>query len=122
MFGNGDVSAFGGSLSFVAALPDGRRFGVVIVPDEQYEGHSAAPAFRQHHGLPITPVVVRKYLPDYAGITWRAAEPTYFGRTEERGTNGKFRVGLLAGREGPDAATPAEMRGWLAANVYGLVQ
>jgi hypothetical protein len=121
MFGNGDVSAFGGSLSFVASLPDGRHFGVVIVADEQYEGHSPGPDFGQHHGLPITPLVVRKYLPDYAGITWRPAPPTYFGRTEERGTNGKFRVGLLAGKEGPDAATPEEMRDWLAANVYGLV-
>jgi hypothetical protein len=122
MFGNGEVSAFGGSLSFVAALPDGRHFGVVIVPDEQYEGRSAAPEFGQHQGMPITPVVVRKYLPDYEGISWRPAQPTYFGRTEERGTNGRFRVGLLAGREGPDAATPKEMRGWLAANVYGHVR
>jgi hypothetical protein len=119
-FGTGEVSAFGGSLSFVAALPDGRRFGVVISPDEQQEGPSAANGFGEHHGHPITPALVRKYLPVYAAITWRAAQPTFFGRTEERGTNGKFRVGLLAGGEGPDAATPAEMQGWFAAKVYGL--
>jgi hypothetical protein len=121
MFGNGDVSVFGRSLTFFAALSDGRRFGIVIAPDEQHEGPSAANGFVQHHGVPITAAVVRKYLPEYAGITWRAAQPTFFGRTEERGTNGKYRVGLLAGSEGPDAATPDEMRGWLAANVYGIV-
>ncbi len=98
MFGNGDVSVFGGSLSFFASLPDGRRFAVVILPDEQPEGPRAARDFSQHQARPITPAVVRSYLPDYAGITWRAAPPTYFGRTEERGTNGRFRVGLLAGR------------------------
>jgi hypothetical protein len=120
MFGNGDVSAFGGSLSFFASLPDGRRFGVVILPDEQQEGRRAARDFPQHHGRPITLNIVRSYLPDYAGIAWRPASPTFFGRTEERGTNGSYCVGLLAGGEGPDAATTDEMRSWLAASVYGL--
>jgi hypothetical protein len=120
MFGNGDVPVFGGSLAFFASLSDGKRFGVVISTDDQYEGTAVAADFSQHRGRPITPAVVRSYLPDYAGITWRPAQPTFFGRTEERGTNGRFRVGLLAGGEGPGAATPDEMRGWLAACVYGL--
>jgi hypothetical protein len=120
MFGNGDVPVFGGSLTFFAFLADGRRFGVVILPDDKQEGSSAAPAFLQHKGRPITAEVVRSYLPDYAAISWRPASPTFFGRTEERGSNGRFRVGLLAGGEGPTAATPDEMRGWLAINVYGL--
>ncbi len=121
MFGDGDVSVFGGSLNFFAFLPDGRRFTVVILPDEQDEVSCAASQFLQHQGLPITAAVVRSYLPDYAGIIWRPAPPTFFGRTEERGTNGRFRVGLLAGGEGPAAAKPREMREWLAANVYGVV-
>jgi hypothetical protein len=120
MFGKGDVSAFGGSLNFFAFLPDGRRFAVVILPDEQQEGACIARDFSQHDGRSITPTIVRSYLPDYAGIAWRHAPPTFFGRTEERGTNGRYRVGLLAGGEGPDAATTDEMRGWLAASVYGL--
>jgi hypothetical protein len=119
MFGNGDVPIFGGSLNFFADLPDGRRFGVVIVPDEQHEDPLAKRAFAKHHGQPITPAVVRSYLPDYAGISWRLASPTFFGRTEEWGTNGKFRVGLKAGGEGPGAVTLDEMRNWFAANVYG---
>ncbi len=121
MFGTGDVSVFGGSLTFFASLSDGRRFAIVILPWDQQEGPLAAGEFARHHGQPITPAIVRSYLPDYRAITWRPASPTFFGRTEDRGTNGKFRVGLLSGGEGPHAATPAEMRGWLAANVYGLV-
>lgn len=119
MFGNGDVSAFGGSLNFFAFLTDGRRFTVVILPDEQSDGASAARDFYQHHGRPITPTIVRSYLPNYDAIAWRPAPPTFFGRTEERGTNGMYRVGLLAGGEGPDTPTTGEMRGWLAASVYG---
>lgn len=120
MFGNGEASVFDGSLNFYVFLTDGRRFGVVIFPDERPEEPCAAPGFFRYHGQPITPAVVRSYLPDYAEITWRCAPPTFFGRTEERGTNGRYRIGLLAGKEGPDAATPDEMRNWLAVNVYGL--
>ena len=86
MFGNGDVPVFGGSLTFSAGLPDGRRFRIVILPDEQHEGSSAAPGFVRHQGLPITPAVVWEYLPDYARIAWRQGQPTFFGRTEERRT------------------------------------
>ena len=121
MFGNGDVPVFGGSLNFFATLTDGRRFSVVILPDEQFDDSRAARDFSQHRGRPITPAIVQSYLPDYGRITWRPALPTFFGRTEVWGTNGRYRVGLRAGGEGPDAAIPGEMQGWLAARVYGLV-
>jgi hypothetical protein len=118
MFGNGDVPVFGGSLNFFASLPDGRRFGVVILPDERESEPAPATAFTQYRNQPITAAIVRSYFPSYAEISWRPAPPTFFGRTEVRGSNGRFRVGLLAGGEGPNAATCDEMRTWFVTNVF----
>lgn len=121
MFGNGEASVYGGSLSFMAFLDDGRRLGIAIRPDEGHEGGFAEPNFLEHHGKPITAEIVKAYLPDLAQIAWKEKAQTLFGRANLSGTNGKYRITIATGTKGAgELDVPvAEIRAWLAAKVYG---